>query len=225
MTAPPVARSIDTHNIGPIFWLVLHAFLKYPSVVPTDEQKRALSSSEELLMYANSLFMRDMLPMGKALVNTCRQFTSRYVGSTMDDMDKYERRRLRLLELRDGQCNRSVAELARRIARDCSYVSRMLYIDGKAGKKRIADDMMEVIETAFDLPRGWMDRDPGDGLSTPGPTESSRIAGRIAWADPQTQELIDLIKDLCPTQRGEVFGYARRVAENSAAARKANAAR
>ena len=57
-------------------------------------------------------------------------------------MDKYERRRLRILEWRDDQCNRSVAGLARRIDRDCSSVSRMLYVDGKAGKKRIAGASM-----------------------------------------------------------------------------------
>ena len=60
----------------------------------------------------------------------------------MDNMDKYERRRLRILEWRDDQCNRSVAGLARRIDRDCSSVSRMLYVDGKAGKKRIAGASM-----------------------------------------------------------------------------------
>ncbi len=46
----------------------------------------------------------------------------------MNNMDKYERRRLRLLEWR--------------IDRDCSSVSRMLYVDGKAGKKRIAGASM-----------------------------------------------------------------------------------
>lgn len=72
-------------------------------------------------------------------------------------MDKYEKRRLRLIELRDNFCNGRASELARRIEREPSYVSRMLYTEGKAGKKRIADDMMEVIERAFNLPRGWMD--------------------------------------------------------------------
>lgn len=33
----------------------------------------------------------------------------------------------------------------------------MLYPEGKKQKKRIADDMVEVIESAFGLPRGWMD--------------------------------------------------------------------
>lgn len=73
-------------------------------------------------------------------------------------MDKYERRRLRLIELRETRCNGKAAELAKAIGRDASYVSRMLYPEGKAGKKRIADDMMEVIEKAFGLPRGWLDQ-------------------------------------------------------------------
>ena len=77
------------------------------------------------------------------------------------EMDKYERRRLRLLDLRDSQCRGSAANLARKIERDQTYVTRMLYPEGKKGKKRIADDMMEIIETAFDLPRGWMDQHAG----------------------------------------------------------------
>lgn len=77
-------------------------------------------------------------------------------------MDKYERRRLQLLKLRDEQCNGKVVDVARRISREPSYVSRMLYPEGKAGRKRIADDMVELIETSFGLSRGWM-----DGLSQP----------------------------------------------------------
>ncbi|MFH1493765.1 MAG: S24 family peptidase [Pseudomonadota bacterium] len=74
-------------------------------------------------------------------------------------MDKYERRRQRLIELRDTKCGGNGAELARKIGRDPSYVTRMLYQEGKAGKKRIADEMIEIIETAFLLPRGWLDQD------------------------------------------------------------------
>ncbi|MCG8709233.1 hypothetical protein JHU04_002473 [Brenneria sp. 4F2] len=33
----------------------------------------------------------------------------------------------------------------------------MLYPEGKKGKKRIADDMVELIESSFGLERGWMD--------------------------------------------------------------------
>ncbi|AZI52010.1 LexA family transcriptional repressor [Pantoea agglomerans] len=80
-------------------------------------------------------------------------------------MDKYEKRRLRLMQLRDEQCGGKAVDVARRIEREPSYVSRMLYEDGKKGKKRIADDMVEVIEKAFSLPRGWMDgiADKGHG--------------------------------------------------------------
>lgn len=133
-------------------------------------------------------------------------------------MDKYERRRLRLLELRDTRCRRSVAELARKIARDASYVSRMLYVEGKPGKKRIADDMMEVIETAFRLERGWLDRDLREDV----PPEVVRVGGGVK-PDQQAQELLDLLQMLCPEQRGEVLGYARRVAESGTKATKANA--
>ena len=72
-------------------------------------------------------------------------------------MDKYEKRRSRLLKIRDDFCSGKAAEVARKIERDPSYVSRMLYEEGKLGKKRIADDMVEIIEKAFSLPRGWMD--------------------------------------------------------------------
>lgn len=72
-------------------------------------------------------------------------------------MDKYEKRRQRLIQIRDEICGGKAADVARKIEREPSYVSRMLYEAGKNGKKRIADDMVEIIETAFNLPRGWMD--------------------------------------------------------------------
>lgn len=92
------------------------------------------------------------------------------------NMDKYEKRRLRLIEIRDTFCNGKASELARRIEREPSYVSRMLYPEGKNGKKRIADDMMEVIETAFGLPRGWL-----DSIATEDPITNDEIefAGNV----------------------------------------------
>lgn len=75
----------------------------------------------------------------------------------MECMDKYEKRRLRLIELRDEFCDGNASKLARKIEREPSYVSRMLWPGEKPGRKRIADDMIEVIENAFELPRGWMD--------------------------------------------------------------------
>lgn len=91
-------------------------------------------------------------------------------------MDKYEQRRLKLIEIRDRFCNGKAAELARRIEREPSYISRMLYPEGKAGRKRIADDMMEIIENAFSLPRGWMDSITSE---MPGANEELEFAGSI----------------------------------------------
>ena len=51
------------------------------------------------------------------------------------NMDKYERRRIRLIELRDTRCNGIAADLARTISREPSYVSRMFYAEGKKGKR------------------------------------------------------------------------------------------
>lgn len=74
-------------------------------------------------------------------------------------MDKFEHRRQRLLAVRDEELAGSTSALANKIGRSASYVSRMLYPEGKAGKKRIAEDMVEVIESSFGWERGWMDAD------------------------------------------------------------------
>lgn len=71
------------------------------------------------------------------------------------------------------------SELAKKIGRDPSYVSRMFYEAGKAGRKRIADDMMEVIEKAFSLPRGYLDSDATDNV-TVGPDIAKKIP-LISW--------------------------------------------
>lgn len=110
-------------------------------------------------------------------------------------MDKYEKRRRRLTKLRDEMCGGKAAELARRIGREPSYVSRMLYPEGKAGKKRIADDMMEVIESAFKLPRGWLDQindlDIAEAQKALNPT-------------PEEEELVRLFRSL-PSEEAQRF--------------------
>jgi hypothetical protein len=106
-------------------------------------------------------------------------------------MDKYERRRQKLIELRDSRCGGKVVCVAKRIGREPSYVSRMMYPDGKAGKKRIGDDIMDVIETAFGLPRGWI-----DGLSTQ-PDQKIEEWEKIVWlwehADDEVRLMLSLL--------------------------------
>lgn len=72
-------------------------------------------------------------------------------------MDKYERRRLALQRILDVMFQGRIVDLAKKIDRDASYVSRMLYPADKKGMKRIGDDMVEHIEKAVGLPRGGMD--------------------------------------------------------------------
>ncbi len=93
-------------------------------------------------------------------------------------MDKYEKRRLRLIRLRDEKCGGNAAKLARTIGREPSYVSRMLYEEGKKGKRRIADDMIEVIENAFSLPHGWMNGIQ-DGEAAPKEGDNFTYAGPL----------------------------------------------
>lgn len=123
-------------------------------------------------------------------------------------MDKYECRRLNLLRLRGQYCAGKNSELANRLDRAPSYVSRMLYPEGKDGKRRIADDMLEIIENAFDLPRGWLDQ-PRQGSNDksdvsahlPATTDETSIAITNASASmgfgfpqPEYDQVVDTIR-------------------------------
>lgn len=120
------------------------------------------------------------------------------------EMDKYERRRIRLMELRDTKCNGVAATLAEKISRDQSYVTRMLYPAGKKGKKRIADDMIEVIETAFKLPHGWLDQEPGT------PTKKDQITGaKTIHEDENIRAVIALMEGTTERTRIEICGIVR----------------
>ncbi|MBL3963134.1 hypothetical protein H3O04_11550 [Burkholderia sp. KCJ3K979] len=72
-------------------------------------------------------------------------------------MDKYEHRRLRLTEIRDDLCNGKASELARKIGKTDSYVARMLWPDGKDGRKRMGGEMVSQVEDAIGIPRGSLD--------------------------------------------------------------------
>lgn len=72
-------------------------------------------------------------------------------------MNKFEIRRLNLIRLKDEYCDGKVVNLARVLNKDQGYVSRLLYEEGKKHKKNIADKLVSDIESAFNLPRGWLD--------------------------------------------------------------------
>ncbi len=55
-------------------------------------------------------------------------------------MDKFEQRRQALLALRAQLGHGAISQIASRIDVDPSYVSRMLYPEGKAGQKRIGEE-------------------------------------------------------------------------------------
>lgn len=79
------------------------------------------------------------------------------LGAVQFGMDKYERRRLRLVEVRDKLCHGSGAELARRIGKSDSYVARMLYPADKKGFKRIGEDTVDAIDQGFRWAPGTFD--------------------------------------------------------------------
>ena len=55
------------------------------------------------------------------------------------DEDKYEHRRLKLIELRDSKFNVVNAAIVRAIDRDEIYVNRLFYYKDKKGRKRLCD--------------------------------------------------------------------------------------
>lgn len=69
-------------------------------------------------------------------------------------MDKFEIRRLALRRIVDQIGRGGIAQVARNIGREANYVSRMLYPEGKRGKKNIGDELIDAIEAAYP---GWLD--------------------------------------------------------------------
>lgn len=64
-------------------------------------------------------------------------------------MDKYEQRRQALRALVDSLGRGGISAVAQKIGKDSSYVSRMLYPEGKNGMKRMGEDTVEVLQKAF----------------------------------------------------------------------------
>jgi len=72
-------------------------------------------------------------------------------------MDKYELRRLALVKLVDKVGGQS--RLADGLEVNPSYVSRMLYEEGKPAKKRIGEDMVDKLDQLFP---GWLSIDTNE---------------------------------------------------------------
>lgn len=64
-------------------------------------------------------------------------------------MDKFESRRQLLLKILKERCDENVSSLARALGKEPSYVHRMLYEEGKPGRKRIGDDSVDKIREVF----------------------------------------------------------------------------
>ncbi|MES2126676.1 MAG: hypothetical protein V4463_05335 [Pseudomonadota bacterium] len=103
-------------------------------------------------------------------------------------MDKYELRRLKLLEIREDRCNGKTAVLAAKLSRTDSYVSRMLYPEGKQGRKRIGEDMADLIAEVFALDRNELEI-RSDAVEAP-ELESMRLE----WTTPVERALLSLFR-------------------------------
>lgn len=122
-------------------------------------------------------------------------------------MDKFEIRRLNLIALLHSRCHGSAAELAEKIERQPSYVSRMLSEEGKASKKRIGESMADVIEKAFDLAEGSLSVAPEDaGIADDSPPlPYIGGASRVTVGGPAPDEVA--IKRVVLTLQAGVMGF------------------
>ena len=71
---------------------------------------------------------------------------------TSHDQAHYTREQQLLMEIRDKLCGGNASRLAREIGRDPTYVNRLFYPEGKAGRKGIGLEIMQATLQAFQLP-------------------------------------------------------------------------
>lgn len=87
--------------------------------------------------------------------------------STIECVDMYEHRRQRLLELRNSGVfagRGGISELAKATGVDASYISRLLYPEGKKHKKRLGDEVVDKLRASLGLCPGWFDLPLGSML-------------------------------------------------------------
>lgn len=78
-------------------------------------------------------------------------------------------RRRALKKLVDHLGHGGITKVANAIGKDASYVSRMLYPEGKSGKKRIGEDTVDILTECFP---GWLDAD-ANIVKFPGPKKAA----------------------------------------------------
>jgi len=190
-TSPPDSRSSNMQSSARNDWCRLAAFRRYPSVVPQASTYAARPALDKELRYLSNLSMQPLypwvklksipighLPVSKLLLE-CR-------------MDKYETRRQNLLALLHSRCEGRAATLADLIDSSPSYVSRMLYPDGKNGKKRIGEDVRDRIEDAFSLRRGSLDEEIGSAGSAPNESRGQNDAPPVLTDASATRAKIEV---------------------------------
>lgn len=94
-------------------------------------------------------------------------------------MDKYEVRRLALQRLVTKMGRGAIAHIAEAIGKEPNYVSRMLYEEGKPGRKRIGESSADDLNAAFP---GWLDDDhaaPATPASNIDPAPDLRPGSRV----------------------------------------------
>ena len=129
-------------------------------------------------------------------------------------MDKYEIRRQKVMELIENRCGGVHAKFAEKIDRSPSYVGRMLYEEGKKGKKNISDTLIDVIEEKFNLTRGWLDGIGEDETlpaneQTAGLSKEQELAVSIvARMDQETSSaFVALFEKLMPERRTKAVDH------------------
>ncbi len=119
-------------------------------------------------------------------------------------MDKFEIRRAALRKLVDSFGRGGVAHVASKISRTDSYVSRMLYPQGKAGGKNIGEDLADALEREFP---GWLGcNSRADFVSLP--------AKRVVTARAVFGDLLHLMKDADDLTRGQLHFLVKGLLDN-----------
>lgn len=101
-------------------------------------------------------------------------------------MDKYEFRRLAFKALVESKGKNGAAAIAKETGISQSYVSRMLATAEKAGRRKIADDMIEKLNSFYP---GWLD------IDLYAVTDNPFLAKRKSNRDKVIHEIMRLVRE------------------------------